>query len=985
MNICSHCHVWRCHPKDRFCGHCGENLLDAAILIQPMSNIYQGSVVPDRVETVIRNARGGLGGTSFFWRNAAGTEVPIVHLEKQELNQHNEQQTYVTSSSDLALEPMLPMEWSIIHRVAPEKEICRATLSCGLPTPSLVLDKSEIKFPSLDEPQAIELVLKHQSGGPAVIENIIVTAHEEATALNLPVVDQTLFPLTLSQGEEQQLSLPMTEELWRVLQGHAQGLSVSLEIQVKYISSAIILPLKLGLPIPARPILKLPERVRTLQGRVLRLPFKIENLGGNSCQLSAMQVDIRLGRKEICSYNHKLAHSYNLEGGEVYSTSIEHPLIDEQEQPLDSGLYHCTVKQILVDEELEYPTETIELEIRSSEQDYQGIIAIDFGTSASAVAYYHKGNRQSPNSLQLSSQDDYIPTAIAYYLDEQDQLQYCIGHDALAMLDTEHSSDIVYLDNLKWRLTNPEPILLPDGTEHSWQEIAVDYLKQIKNLIEDDMNIVSNVKTVVITKPSRFHPLLTEALHSVYKQAGLETLAISLGNNQDYTSLAESWPPLLSSLPLPNLKDFQDKAVGYQMLGEGDQFLGKHAVITYDVGGGSTDISLFLLDIENFAKMQITELATDGTGIDDYFFGNGFSDLLFKYIWPSCERWLSRQGYDIKQFPISLPWQPVHIGAEQKIARENGRRCADFVLEYFQSSEGPFENMNLTFRNISDWDRPDNEELENLQDELQDTCNSSVAQAKLKLQSLFGEDVEVPGGTDGVYLDFISFINDFIKSCSIPMFERLQHLLQDSQLNDLNIYLLATGRGSFFPLVGSMLFAHQARINSNNQSQKIEQVRVDRGYAKTIVSLGACHLASLPQIAQGIVFIPRTMPSFGVQGDLDPDTGMPQFIPLCAGIPRSADGWQVAAYPLRASNSQSFYFYFSADNKNTITDNDEHFGTVSGNINIDSTQTASAHIMIKAKKDNAIEVYIGFPTEDQIHGKDYEDWERELVGELTFS
>ena len=109
-----------------------------------------------------------------------------------------------------------------------------------MPTPSLELDKSEIKFPSVDEPQAIELVLKHQSGGPAVIENIIVTAHEQATALNLPVVDQTLFPLRLSQGEEQQLSLAMTKELWRVLQGHAQGLRVSLEVQVKYISSPII-------------------------------------------------------------------------------------------------------------------------------------------------------------------------------------------------------------------------------------------------------------------------------------------------------------------------------------------------------------------------------------------------------------------------------------------------------------------------------------------------------------------------------------------------------------------------------------------------------------------------------------------------------------------------------------------------------------------------------------------------------------------------
>jgi hypothetical protein len=41
--------------------------------------------------------------------------------------------------------------------------------------------------------------------------------------------------------------------------------------------------------------------------------------------------------------------------------------------------------------------------------------------------------------------------------------------------------------------------------------------------------------------------------------------------------------------------------------------------------------------------------------------------------------------------------------------------------------------------------------------------------------------------------------------------------------------------------------------------------------------------------------------------------------------------------------------------------------------------------MIKAKEDNAIEVYIGFPTKDQINGKDYENWDKEFVGELTYS
>lgn len=986
--LCSHCHAWRCHPADRFCGSCGENLLQAEISIEPVSMIYQDGEVPDAITTVIRNVRGGLGGTRFFWRDQTDTVMVIADLDQHELNQPNEHEAYHTKSTDLKLNSAVPMEWSLIHQVTANKEYCRAILSCGFPVPVLALEKADF---IIHESAPLSLTLLHRNGGQAPIENITVSAYEEATALNLPKMDSAIFPFTLSQNEQYPISLPMTEDLWRVLQGRPQGLELMLAVQIKYVSKPLQLPLKLRVPISARPVLTIPDKVRALQGRSLHLPIRVENQGGESCRLTTVQVDIRRGPEVVHTLPRKPSHPYTLEAGLTYTDTIEIPLFDDQEQPLAPKLYQCDIYQEVLEEEIDNPKLTIELEIRVAE-NYTGFVSIDFGTTATAVAYHPQGNlKQSPKAIPLSNQGKFIPTAIAYYLDEQAQMQYCIGHDALALLDNQAISHLVYLDNIKWQLANPDPILLPDGNERTWEEVAIDYLKKIKEIIEEYTDIVAIVKQVVITQPSRFHPLLIRALNRVYRQAGLMPKPVPLGDQIQHHSLAESWPSLTACLPLPNFDQFRDETVGYKVLGE--NFVGQHALLTYDVGGGSTDMSLFLIEIENYANMQITELGTDGTGSDDHFFGNGFSGLLFKYLWPSCEMWLTRQGYDPKQFPITLPWQPLRPGAEQRIARENGRQCADFVLEHLQGDRGPFNSINLSLRNIGFWDDKDNEELVNLMTEFQEGCDASLAASSLTLRSVFDKEVNIPGGThnsegapngDGVSLSFAHFITEFIDANSKPMFERLQRLLHHPDVGNLKIYLLVTGRGAFFPLVGSMLWAHQERLRTEkgNQEQKLEQVRVDPAFAKTIVSQGACYLARLPLIARGIIFVPRQLPSLGLQGDLDPDTGIPQFIPLCTDLPTPADGWQVVTYPLRLSGPQtvSLTFYLSTDNKKVLSDNDKLLGEVVGNVDVNPGEAPLAHVMIKANREDCLEVYIGFLPGDDSQRDEYSNWNKSLLG-----
>jgi len=279
--LCSHCHAWRCHPDDRFCGSCGETLLQAEVTIEPVSTIYHGGDVPNQIEVVIRNRRGGLGGTQFFWR-ADDTKIIVADLGTDELNEPNEYEAYKTESSQLRLDPTVHKEWSLIHQVAPNKEYCRAVLSCGFPMPVLALDKSDF---IVQDSAPLSLKLLHRAGGQAFIEDITVSAYEDATALNLPKIDEAIFPFTLPHHEEYALSLPMTEDLWRVLQGRPQGIELTLAVQITYVPQLIQLPLKLRVPIPARLVLTIPDKMRALQGRFLHLPICIENQGGGKLPL----------------------------------------------------------------------------------------------------------------------------------------------------------------------------------------------------------------------------------------------------------------------------------------------------------------------------------------------------------------------------------------------------------------------------------------------------------------------------------------------------------------------------------------------------------------------------------------------------------------------------------------------------------------------------------------------------------------------------
>jgi len=167
------------------------------------------------------------------------------------------------------------------------------------------------------------------------------------------------------------------------------------------------------------------------------------------------------------------------------------------------------------------------------------------------------------------------------------------------------------------------------------RDLAVEYLKHVHDLIEAHPEIAATLDEVYITKPSVFGGEDEKALVDVFKKAGFTVLEMltassdalqtdagtSAGGEEqaaeeppapDYEAndtddrrlICESWPPLLWLIPAEALSKgattpLRNLANPTPLAGRGltgSRIDRGSLVITFDVGGGSTDISAFHID-----------------------------------------------------------------------------------------------------------------------------------------------------------------------------------------------------------------------------------------------------------------------------------------------------------------------------------------------------------------------------------------------------
>lgn len=968
--LCPHCNAWRHGPTDRFCSNCGELLIQARAEIRPCK-LYLGRPVPTAVAIVIRNQSGNLGGTRFFLRDARGEldDVEVLTLADDGLTKPGQQQERRIESDRLGLFDGQQREWHLIHEIDAGKCFTIGRIDSLLAPPELQLGSTEILMDPTG-PADLGLELRHVRGGPVDIESLRVDALD-AKELPLPrLIPDRPLPLTVAPGETLGLRIEVPDALRGLLRLQPTGVNLAVETGSTDLGDTpSLLPFRLRIPMPAQPVLELAQSQHAgVAGRPFELGLVLANLGGTVCRAIEARVDLmRAGMAPMVREFPKERTGIELGPGERKTRHLSIPLMDAGNTPLPDGMYRVAVTQHFSEGkalQLE-----LALEVRPL-HPFAGIIAIDFGTTATSVSFYTLDHRFA--CLDLDGGEGYLPTAIAYYIDEHGALAYDIGHAARTRLAESGNRRIAFFDNIKLRLDQSRPVLLPDDSERTWCQVAADYLKRLRERIEGHPDIAAQLSHACITQPARFDPRSARALIQAYQAAGIAPRSYPV-DGRLIDALSEAWPAAVLAIPIDDagISDWQVDAIGEPPYGEHP--FGTYYLLAYDVGGGSTDLSLIAIDIQQGGHVKVTELASEGT---THFCGNAISTRFFAHSWPSCETWLRRHAYDPRQFPIRLPWEPILLGPNEGTAQANGRAFAEALVFPMQSAgQTAYGKLVNTLRGPKVWLDADSETLKGLEERFQDFWSDMEPYATTKsmtLVDILGNTVELPIGPDGIRLDFERFARDFIDSFSPHLYRIVERMVRKlpgaetaSDGRGHGVFCLLSGRGALFPLIPSMVLAHAQRIEE--QSGKVNAMTVQRVFkdkTKSYVSGGACQIDRFLLGAASVEFIPLPLEWFGVVKGRD-HNGRPLFLPLTTGYPEPEDGWSVVPFPVNPGPSVfRLEFYLAAHTGDTLPEGATPVGWLEPRTDLPPGPAEAAQLAILAIDQTRVRVALLIPPDD---------------------
>jgi hypothetical protein len=981
MLLCPNCRGWRRHADDRFCGHCGYSFIILSASAAPQFT-YAGDSGLRSFALVLRNegAVDPSGATVSVRDRSDGRILFSEALAAGTLAMAGDNVAH-----DVALPPSLTgRRWrGLVELSIPGQEERRvlAELEHGLPVPVLTIEA----VPGMTE--------LHPDGSATAGARLILTAGERAPVERITVDDAFHGiavvapdePALLTAGKTLDIRLKLSGDAVQTLRASPAGRRIGLQLRLSGRPAPTALSLPLRFETPPQPALTIPKRLAALTGRTLRVPVGLSNLGGTPFELCRMSIRLDTDGDAI-------EHTEAVDGadaqvmpGESVRRCLELRLARPSGAALPARSHIAEVTLHFGGERLVPVSQRITVDVRPV-KPFEGHIAIDFGTSETAVSYQRLGGSEPPRTLALGRTRDFVPTTIAYAMSSKDSpaLEPVIGEEACALAESVDAGVMVFFDNLKWRLGSQEAVPLPDGQVTTWTAIAADYLRLLKARIEEHPDIAASIDRVYPTRPARFGALATAELAAAFGQAGMTALGVPSSGDRD-TLISESWSPMVLVPPLPVLDGIRALAVGGEKL-LGDAVPAKHHVITYDVGGGSTDISLFVVDIIDRATIAVREVASDGS---TKLCGNRVAAMLYAHLAPSLDIWLSRHGVARHRLSVHLPWEEIPADGIDPLAGRNGR-CLARLLSALQNGGSSTEST--PFRRLLQRFKADHKTSVPL-----DPSDAAVAawmekhrgeilalepphDGPLTLTTDDGEALEIPWGGDGLSLDLAGFLTDFRKGIDEPLREVLAGILANEPADGaIPLHQLVSGRGSLFPLIRDMLDRHLSEILGN---RKVAAHRIAVDCLKRITGEGALYLADLMLNSTKLTFRSDASMLFGVLGDLDERTGLRRFLKLFDGYPTPEAGLRAVPRPLPPGNLDRRIELGIGSREGDVAE--ARFRSefsFSRRVNLTRQQADNLHIMVEMTADERLVVSIGWP--GQSGRDDPMAFEREVMGTVS--
>jgi hypothetical protein len=833
------CDQWRTAPGDWFCGLCGMPLPAVALRLDPPVGPSSGKSGADKRRISIVCER------TVHTRNEDQGDFELV-TDISDPQEENDAFALPLDPSkkaeqvELGLENApggLPFDITVGLRHVKNRGPAQTVLmgSYDYPTPVVVLDPpGPIALPRTMAPFVARLSV---SGSTA----LALSARLEIPNFHITIAGRVE---AAAEGSGRIVHFNPSARDWSLL-GKIHGPSpANLLIAFRGIANEVgVEGAKVERMTPPDLQLLVAGDIRGLAGRCARVAVLLRNAGGTPALIESVSWTLTTPAKAVAAKGSSAELSgRTLPAQDEFHEELRPALAGAGNVPLRAGLYRLAI-------EIAYSgggksateSQTAEIEV-CEDRIFDGIVCVDFGTTDTAATIIPPGDSyfldrrhgQTPRPLELGligvsdrPSRFFLPTRAAVGADPQGNLVTLFADEALKSVGTLTHGRIV--DRLKWRLGANTRV---DGyaEELSIKDLAVGYLKHVRALIEEHPAVASRVESVVATRPARFGGK-DRVLISAFREAGMEVDPERFGEGVP-PMVSESWPPVLFAVPIREedgappsgrlLKSLLSRFPGDgvpELLGLEELRETPHCLCTFDIGGGSTDVSLLRLQLAD-DQMQISDVAVH---TDEEFAGEAFRDLIVKecaYFLPDAPygdvegvprgnlEALRNLATEIQNFPNG-PFRLLHTPAEVFFAglaaetAENQRAILELLKEHADLANWPPANAPRL--------------VQELWEERRLLIRYTVTH-HLDLKTETGAPLQIvfagAGNADDLLAKLLlRIILRFAETYGATITARFKKLAErlDREPEKGPVHVLLTGRGSLFPLAEALIFPHAMR------------------------------------------------------------------------------------------------------------------------------------------------------------------------------